>query len=199
VAQQAEQQQPPVEIRRSPRRRRTVSAYRDGDTIVVLLPARMSRADEQKWVDTMVAKVARAEKRRRPDDTALHERARVLARRYLDGRPDPSSVRWVTNQNSRWGSCTPAEGTIRLTHRLQGMPAYVVDYVLVHELAHLLVPGHGVDFWRWVNRYELAERARGFLEATSVMARSEGREPYTDDIDSGVDGPVDGDDLSTFA
>ena len=159
----------------------------------------MSRADEQKWVDTMVAKVARAEKRRRPDDTALHERARVLARLYLDGRPDPSSVRWVTNQNSRWGSCTPAEGTIRLTDRLQGMPAYVVDYVLVHELAHLLVPGHGADFWRWVNRYELAERARGFLEATSVVARSEGREPYTDDIDSGVDGPVDGDDLSTFA
>jgi predicted metal-dependent hydrolase len=171
VAPHTQQQQPTIEIRRSRRRRRTVSAYRDGDTIVVLLPALMSPADEQKWVKTMVARVGRAEKRRRPDDAALHERARLLSRRYLDDRADPASVRWVSNQNSRWGSCTPADRTIRLTDRLQGMPGYVVDYVLVHELAHLLVPGHNDDFWRWVNRYELTERARGFLEATSVLAR----------------------------
>ncbi len=155
---------PPVEVRRSARRRRTVSAYRDGEKIVVLLPARMTRQEEAEWVTTMVTRVTGSERRRRPTDEALTRRARRLSERYLDGLAVPASVRWVSNQNSRWGSCTPADGTIRLSSRLQGMPGYVVDYVLLHELAHLLVSGHDKAFWGWVNRYERTERARGFLE-----------------------------------
>ena len=80
-------------------------------------------------------------------------------------------MRWVTNQNTRWGSCTPAEGSIRLSHRLQGMPEYVVDYVLVHELAHLLVPGHGPRFWRLLEAYPRTERARGYLEGVVAAER----------------------------
>ena len=60
----------------------------------------------------------------------------------------PSSVRWVANQNSRWGSATPSDGTIRLSAKLQPMPQWVIDYVLLHELAHLLVAGHDAAFWR---------------------------------------------------
>ena len=157
-----------VEVRRSRRRTRTVSAYRDGNTVVVLIPARLTSAEEQEWVATMMAKVGRAERRRRPDDEALTARAQVLSSRYLDGRACAASVRWVTNQHSRWGSCTPLDGTIRLSARLRGLPPYVVDYVLLHELTHLLVAGHGDEFWEWVNRFELTERARGFLEGVSA-------------------------------
>src|SRR5215212_11852319 len=153
-----------VEVRRSSRRHRTVSAHREGSTIIVSIPARMTRAEEASWVETMVQRVTTAERRRRPSDDELLARAARLSSRYLSGRARPQTVRWVSNQRSRWGSCTPTDQSIRLSDRLQGMPAYVVDYVLLHELTHLLVPGHGKAFWSWVDRYEFTERARGYLE-----------------------------------
>jgi len=79
-------------------------------------------------------------------------------------------VRWVDNQNSRWGSCTPTDRSIRLSRRLQGMPSWVIDYVLVHELAHLLEAGHTPEFWEWVDRYPKAERAKGFLEGVAAAS-----------------------------
>ncbi|MGW5043763.1 M48 metallopeptidase family protein [Streptomyces griseoluteus] len=183
-----EQQPPaahgPVEVRRSARRRRTVSAYREGDRTIVLIPARMSKAEERRWVTAMLDRLAAKEARRSVPggDTELAERAGRLSERYFEGRARPGSVRWVTNQNTRWGSCTPAEGTIRLSHRLRGMPEYVVDYVLCHELAHLLVPGHGPDFWRLLEAYPRTERARGYLEGVAATARTPDVPPdVTDD------------------
>ncbi len=169
-----------VEVRRSTRRRRTVSAYRDGDRTVVMIPARMSRAEERHWVALMVERLAKQDRRRRPDDDELLSRARDLSRRHLDGRAVPASVRWVTNQGSRWGSCTPADRTIRLSSRLRGMPSWVVDYVLVHELAHLLVAGHGPRFWGLVEHYPRSERARGYLEGVAAAA---GLDIDPDDVD----------------
>ncbi|WP_225846263.1 M48 family metallopeptidase [Streptomyces sp. HPF1205] len=160
-----------VEVRRSARRRRTVSAYREGDRTIVLIPARMSAAEEQRWVGVMLDKLAAQESRRTPGDSELAERAAQLSQQYLRGRAVPDTVRWVTNQNSRWGSCTPAEGSIRLSHRLRGMPEYVIDYVLLHELAHLLVPGHGPSFWKLLEGYPRTERARGFLEGVVAAGR----------------------------
>ena len=162
--------QPLVEVRRSTRRRRTVSAYREGDRTVVLVPARLSKAEEARWVSLMVERLDRQDARRRPSDAELLARAEDLSRRYLDGEAVPTSVRWVANQANRWGSCTPADGTVRLSSRLKGMPEWVVDYVLVHELAHLLVPGHGPDFWAYVERFPRTERARGYLEGVSAAA-----------------------------
>jgi predicted metal-dependent hydrolase len=160
--------EPKVEVRRSARRRRTVSAYRDGDRTVVLIPARMSRAEERRWVEAMVARLERQESRLRPSDEALLARAELLSARYLDGLAEPASVRWVPNQRHRWGSCTPSDRTIRLSTRLRGMPEYVVDYVLLHELAHLLVPGHGADFWNLLRRYPKTDRARGYLDGVAA-------------------------------
>ncbi|MCX5210909.1 M48 family metallopeptidase [Kitasatospora sp. NBC_00240] len=160
-----------VEVRRSARRSRTVSAYREGDRTVVLIPARMSVAEEQRWVAQMLDKLAAQESRRVLGDDALSTRAHELSAAYLGGRARPLQVRWVTNQNSRWGSCTPSERTIRLSHRLQGMPEYVVDYVLLHELAHLLVPDHGPGFWALLEAYPRTERARGYLEGVASAAR----------------------------
>ncbi|MEY9905615.1 putative metal-dependent hydrolase [Catenulispora sp. MAP12-49] len=153
-----------IEVRRSNRRRRTVSAYRDGDKTVVLIPAQMTRAEEKQWVDKMLARLAGQERKRRPDDEELSRRARDLSVRYFHGRAQPSSVRWVANQQTRWGSCTPVDGTIRISDRVRGMPEYVLDYVLLHELAHLLVPSHGPRFWELMSVYPKTERARGFLE-----------------------------------
>ena len=96
-----------------------------------------------------------------------------LSDRYLGGLATPESVRWVDNQNSRWGSCTPGDRTIRLSARLQGMPQWVIDYVLIHELAHLLEPGHDAKFWSWVDRYPKAERAKGYLLGWSAAAHVE--------------------------
>jgi predicted metal-dependent hydrolase len=162
---------PVVEVRRSRRRRRTVAAYREDDKVVVMLPARLSRAEEQEWVATMLERLERSEKRRRPSDAGLKRRALDLSERFLEGRARPATVRWVDNQNSRWGSCTPSDRSIRLSRRLQGMPAWVIDYVLVHELAHLLEPGHTTAFWAWVDRFPKAERAKGFLEGVAAATQ----------------------------
>ncbi len=178
-----------VEVRRSKRRTRTVSAYRDGNRMVLLLPARMSRAEESHWVEVMTKRLETRDKRRRPSDTQLLARAQGLSERYLAGRAVPASVRWVTNQNGRWGSCSIDDRSIRLSHRLKGMPGFVVDYVLLHELVHLLVPAHGPAFWAELEGYPLTERAKGFLEGWSSAPGSAQlpREPSADEDDCAGD------------
>jgi predicted metal-dependent hydrolase len=165
---------PPVEVVRSTRRRRTISAYRNGDRIIVQVPARLCRAEEAQWVERMVRRVLAGERRALRSDDELLGRAQALAARHLGGRATAAAVRWVDNQESRWGSCTPEDRSIRLSRRLVGMPDYVIDYVLLHELAHLLVPGHGPDFWAELASYPRLERARGYLEGAAAAARLPG-------------------------
>jgi predicted metal-dependent hydrolase len=173
-----------VEVRRSARRRRTVTAYREQGRTIVLIPAAFSPAEERRWVAQMVAKLQTREERRRRSlggDDDLMARARALSEAHLDGLAEPAAVRWVDNQNRRWGSCTPADRTIRLSSRLRAMPEYVVDYVLVHELVHLLEPGHNERFWSLVANYPRAERARGFLEGIE-QAGSHGEHGHGADL-----------------
>ena len=164
---------PVVEVRRSERRRRTVSAYRDGERVVVLIPGQFSRAEEREWVDRMLERLAARDQRARRTDTELASRAKRLVARYLAEYPAAgrsASVRWVSNQNGRWGSCTPADRTIRISDRIMDMPDWVIDYVLLHELVHLVVPSHSTRFWALVGRYPRAERARGYLEGISAAS-----------------------------
>lgn len=162
-----------VEVRRSKRRKRTVSAYLDGDTLVLQIPAHMSRAEEKHWIAEMERKLLRGETRRRSparqSDEALMKRCRELSNRYLDG-VKPASVRWVPPMRSRWASCTTTEATIRVSERLRDVPGWVLDYVLVHELAHLHVAGHNERFWALCARYPRTERAIGYLEGLSAAA-----------------------------
>lgn len=153
-----------VEVIRSARRRKTIQARVVDGVVRVHIPASMSAQEESRWVSEMVG---RLERRSRVDRIDLERRAAHLAAEYRLERP--ASIRWVDNQETRWGSCTPRDRTIRISSRLGPEPTWVIDYVIVHELAHLTVGGHGPRFWALVDRYPLAERARGFL-----MARGSG-------------------------
>jgi predicted metal-dependent hydrolase len=167
-----------VEVTRSARRRKTVQARLVGDTLHVSIPARLTKAEEARWVAEMVQRLERRQGAGRVKSSEdLVARAAALSTRY--GLPRPASIRWVGNQNARWGSCTPEDGSIRISRKLAGEPSWVLDYVIVHELAHLEVAGHGPAFWRLVQRYPRAERAKGFLLARSWPAGSP--EPAEDD------------------
>lgn len=157
---------PEVEVRVSRRRKKSAVSFWEGDRIVVVVPAHVPEAKRAELVDWLVERT----KARRPGagitDEDLSRRAATLAQRYVDGVV-PSSVRWVTNQRKRWGSCTSGTGEIRLSHRLQSVPGWVLDAVLVHELAHLLHPDHSERFHRVANRYPRQQEAALFLEGFS--------------------------------
>jgi predicted metal-dependent hydrolase len=152
-----------VEVVRSARRRKTVQANLAGDVVTVHVPAAMSKADEARYVEELVGRLAR---RHRGQDNDLAARAEALAARF--GLPRPARIEWVDNQRARWGSCSPESGRIRLSNRLVDLPTWVSDYVLVHELAHLVHADHSSRFWALVDRYPKAERAKGFLIAKGL-------------------------------
>lgn len=142
---------------------------REAGKLVVVVPARMTLKQERELIPGFVSRFLEHEANRRPPtrDAELTARAEALFDRYLaePGRPTPAmSVRWSSRQQQRWGSCTTATGDIRLSDRLQAMPDWVADYVLVHELVHLLERTHSARFHSLVARYPEAERAKGFLE-----------------------------------
>lgn len=154
-----------VEVIRSVRRKRTVQARRVGARVVVRIPALMTEAEEAKVVAEILAKLERRTSSGRVSDGQLLQRAEELNASVLAGRARIGSVRWVSNQHTRWGSCTTDTGDIRISDRLRQVPGYVLDAVLVHELTHTFIAGHGPEFWEWADRVPRAERAKGYLEA----------------------------------
>ena len=162
----------PVEVVRSRKRRKTVQAVVTDGTIRVHMPAWMSKRDEAEYVEALVARI---EKKYRSEHVDVDARARQLARTYR--LPQPRSVRWSDIQKARWGSCSTDTGDIRVSRRLADWPAWVLDYVLVHELAHLVEANHSPAFHALVARYPKAERAMGFLIAKGL-----------DDSGDGIDG-----------
>ena len=163
-----------VEVVRSKKRRRTVSAQMHGDVLRVSIPSWMSKSEEASNVAEMVRRFKRKIATQEVD---LTDRARILAKRYSLRPPD--SIEWAENLTSVWGLCTPSTKTIRMSTRLVGFPSWVLDYVIVHELAHLHVSGHGPDFWEITRRYEKTERAIGYL-----IAKAGDTEDDNDVIDS---------------
>lgn len=165
-----------VIVRRSPRRRRSMSARFEGETIVVLTPAHLSARAEREAVGDLVSKVL-AKRGSARNDADLTRRAMELTRRYIPGAPEPTSVRWVSNMTTRWASCSPGQGTIRLSDKLVGMPSYVIDSVLVHELAHLVERGHGPAFQRVVRGFPKQDLAEAYLAGASFGSRYPGGLP----------------------
>ena len=160
-----------VEVIRSKRRKRNVTAYRESDKTVVMVPARMAKRDIDVYVAELVERLD-ARDERAGSQTELEKRARTLSKKFLDAdlfqtHRVPVSIKWVTNQNSRWGSCSPSDGSIRLSHRLSNMPQFVIDSVIVHELIHLLVADHGPKFYELMNKFPEHEKAKAYLDGYS--------------------------------
>jgi len=167
-----------VQVVRSTRRKRTVGAHLVGGVLKITIPSWMSRTEEAHWVARMAASYRRKLSTDRID---LAARAAVLARRH--SLPLPQGIRWADDMTARWGSCSLHSGQVRLSSRLAAFPDWVVDYVIVHELAHLEVSGHGPDFWRIVSRYPKAERAIGYLIAKAADGEPEPEPADRDDHD----------------
>lgn len=152
----------PVRIIESTRRKKSVSARLVDGVLNVRVPAGIDVDERNAHIRQLATRLAR---RQATETIDLLARARQLARRY--DLPEPSSVVWSSRQHQRWGSCTPATGAIRVSDRLSDFPIWVLDYVLVHELAHLVTPRHDAEFHALVDRYPKAERAEGFLIAAA--------------------------------
>jgi len=163
---------PNVEVRRSNKRRRTVSAAREGNKTVLNVPQRMSITEIEEIARDLIIRMNERDPRAYFSDDELFKRAQELSATYLFSKADPKSVAWSTRLTSTWGICTPLEGEIRITSRLQGMPQYVLDYVLLHELVHLVINDHGKDFESMMRTFEKKERAEGYLDALDELPSS---------------------------
>jgi len=163
-----------VKIIRSARRKKTISAKIAGETLEVYLPLGMSKEAEAAWVLKMKKKIeAKKFKKQLDSDNYLQKRFAEFNKKYFEGKLSAKSIKFVTNQTTVSGSCTPAKGCIRISHRLASMPRWVLDYVIMHEMVHLLHPNHSKFFWSKVNEYKYAERARGFLMCKGMETESE--------------------------
>jgi hypothetical protein len=162
---------PEVIVRSSNRRRKSAVAQWVGDRIVVTVPSHVRVADRPALVDSLVDRLLRKRPHADATDDQLAARAAELADRYVDG-VRPSRVRWVTNQGKRWGSCSTVSREIRLSHRLRMAPTWVVDAVLVHELAHLIHPNHSPAFHAIANRYPRQGQSEMFLEGFTLGIES---------------------------
>lgn len=170
-----------VVVIRSAKRKKTAQARLVDGRLEVRIPARSSKAEERRLVDVFRR---RFERERRSTEIDLTARARTLATRF--DLPVPAEIRWVSNQNGRWGSCSPHSGRIRLSDRMAGFPTWVIDAVIVHELAHLVHADHSPAFHAVANRYPLMERASGYL-----LAKGGETDPDADPLATGEDQPDD--------
>ena len=159
--------EPQIEIRTSKRRRKSATAYWNDGRIVVLLPSYLRGTARREMVEWLVTRVMSRRPPQTASDEALFERALDLGRRYVP-TAEPTSVRWVTNQRKRWASCTAETGEIRLSHRLKDAPGWVLDAVLVHELAHLVHPDHSRQFHDLADRFPRQGDATIFLEGFAL-------------------------------
>ncbi len=158
----------PVKVIRSPRRKKTISAGVVKGELVIHIPAKMSQREEREWIGKMKEKVAKKRGAQRQSSLYLQNRAGKINKKFFGAKLEIVSIVYSDNQKKRRGSCNTLTGSIRISRRLAAMPEWVLDYVIVHELAHLIYCDHSRDFWNLVNKYKLAERARGFLIAKDL-------------------------------
>ena len=155
---------PPIRIVASRQRRRTVAPRLRSGVLELLVPSWMPQTERQQWAETMRRRLERRMQRSRPTDEGLDERARTLNARHFGGRLRWTSIGYADMAHT-WGSCTFTTGAIRVARRAATLPEWVLDYLLVHELAHLEHSDHGPAFHELVGRYPLTERAKGYLMA----------------------------------
>ena len=161
-----------TEVIRSNRRKKTVQARVVDGKLRIHIPAYFDAATEAYWVAEMTDRLQRT---RASGQVDLEARAATLARTYQ--LRTPAHITWSSRQRTLWGSCTPERATVRISDRVAAFPAWVIDYVIVHELAHLDEPSHSAPFWALVDRYPKSERARGYLLAKAEQLDGIDEEP----------------------
>ena len=161
-----------IVVIRSARRKRNISAYRQGGRIIVSIPARMSKADEHAIVPEMIAKIRSQEESKTPGEADLIARIDDLLTELAPEITErPVSVSW-RSMRERWGSCTSVDRSIRISDRLKMAPAYALDYVLFHEAIHLQYFDHGPEFTEVLGRFEDSELASAYLDGYEAAERS---------------------------
>jgi hypothetical protein len=160
-----------IVVLRSKRRKKSISAYRQGGRIIISIPARMSKADERSVIPEMIAKIRAQEADESPSETILLDRVTQLLDLYApEITQRPQSINWRA-MSERWGSCTSVDATIRISDRLKGAPAYALDYVLFHEAIHLHHFDHGPEFKAVLARFPEEGRAEAYLEGFEAAER----------------------------
>ena len=158
-----------VKVIRSPDRKKTIQARMVGETLEVHLPLGMPREEERKLIDNMKGKFEKKKQITQINkDDLLIKKFNEFNDKFFKGKLKVKSIEFVNNQKRANGSCTPSKGTIRISHTLLDMPKWVLDYVIIHEMTHLVHPNHSKEFWAKVDEYEYTERARGFLMAKGM-------------------------------
>lgn len=158
-----------IKIIRSPRRKRTVSARLDKDVLLVRAPLAISQERLGRIVDDLKSRFERKRlKEELEQKQDLAEIAACLNKKYFGNKLKINSIAYSSNQNRQLGCCSYRDGNIRISHRVGLMPKWVRNYVLIHEMAHLIAPNHNKAFWDIVLRYKLTERARGYLLAVGL-------------------------------
>jgi len=158
----------PVEVKiiRSRRRFRTVSASLTKDILLVQAPQILSAERLNKIIDKFKIKFENKLLKTDLDKTRdLVGCANRINMKYFDNKLKLDLIEYATDQNSKFGCCNWRTARIRISHKISLMPGWVRDYVVLHEMAHLVEPNHGKAFWDIVSRYRLTERARGYLMA----------------------------------
>lgn len=163
---------PNMEVRRTKRRKKSVAAVREGNLTVLYAPLRMPNYEIEEMAEELQERLNRIDPRAFYSDGELMERAEYLSATYLFAAAQPKSVNWSEKLSGAWGICNPLHQTINLTTRLKGLPEYVIDYVLLHELVHLICTNHGRDFDNFMKLFEKKERAEGYLDALDELGSS---------------------------
>ncbi len=166
---------PPYTVVRSDRRSLAIEV-RAGGEIVVRVPRRVSDGQARDFVLRNAQRLARAVERMRarpaPEkpDAGEEARLRALARAELPGRTAawcarlglPAAPVRITSARTRWGSCS-SRGSICFSYLLMRCPEPFVDYVVLHEVAHLVHHDHSRAFYALIEGYMPDYRARRLL------------------------------------
>ena len=163
---------PEYRVVRKERRKRSISAFRQGGVIEIHIPARLSKRQELELIPEMIEMVLKREAKARKGDDQLLKIALAILEEYLpDFFERPTSITW-RGMNERWGSCTTVDGTIRISDRLINAPDYVLNYIIFHELIHLRIHAHDENFYEYLDRYTDQVKAEAFLEGYEIGVQS---------------------------
>lgn len=171
-------------------KRNSSGVIKDGE-IILYISSRLPRVEQQRHIEILKARLAPRLERARSmalhvaeaglppgltpspvaDDQALEAWAQEINRQYYGFSMGQVRFR---KQESRWGSCSGRTRNIQISHRLRGGPHELLEYVLIHEIAHLGELNHSSRFWALVARAcpDYAER-RNLLRRYEEYLRSQ--------------------------